>query len=47
MTWKQNRVVSVTLIQGIGSEDTLLVREGKDDTSVEFFIGVCKQHTVF
>ena len=46
-TWRQNRVVSVTWIQNRHYWDTLLVREGEDDTSVEFFIGVCYQHTVF
>ena len=46
-TWRLKRVVCVTWMQNIGNTDTLLVREGEDGTSVEFFIGVCKQHTVF
>ena len=46
-TWTQNRVVSVTWIQNGDHRDTLLVREGEDDSSVEFFIGACQQRTVF
>ena len=46
-TLKQNRVISATWIESTGNCGTLLVKEGEDGKSKEFFIGAAIQHKVF
>ena len=46
-TWRENSVVSVICLEDTDYRDTLMVREGEDDTSVDFFIGLCNQHAIF